>query len=119
LTLKSDNSFAAELSESERRDLAPLGHLRAEPGGQSHIMIRAARWAGSRMGRFSAAFLAVLLWFSVVSQMVVTEFFNYHEGGAGFLNRPLIQLPFFAHIPAHLQNDSVNPFMPMAEDALY
>jgi hypothetical protein len=43
------------------------------------------------------------IWFSVVVQLYVSEFFNYHPV-VGFMNHVLVQFPCFDFIPSHLQS---------------
>jgi hypothetical protein len=44
---------------------------------------------------------AAALWFAFVAQIFVSEFFNYHPV-VGWLNQPLVHLPWFRYIPAGL-----------------
>jgi hypothetical protein len=42
------------------------------------------------------------IWFGFVAKVYVGEFFNYHPG-QGFLNHPVIQLPYFNYVPSDLK----------------
>lgn len=44
---------------------------------------------------------AVLIWFTFIAQIYVREFIVYHPY-QGFLNQPLVQLPWFRYIPSEL-----------------
>lgn len=44
----------------------------------------------------------LLLWFSFVAQIYVSEFIKHHPRH-GFLNQPLVQLPWFRYVPRHLE----------------
>ncbi|MDH3583035.1 MAG: hypothetical protein OER86_02340 [Phycisphaerae bacterium] len=89
------------LGEDERHVLDRLDLLQVEPTPERHAIIQAAGWAGTRVGRITATAVAVLLWFTFVSQIFVTEFLNYHPR-VGWLNQPLVQLPWFRYIPPGL-----------------
>ena len=55
--------------------------------------------------RIPARILIYLLWVAFVFQIYVTQFFVY-EGGTRWLRHPLVQLPWFRPIPAHLEATS-------------
>jgi len=46
--------------------------------------------------------VTMVVWFSVFGQVYVSEFLNYH-GAGGWLNQPLIQLPWFRYVSSHLR----------------
>jgi hypothetical protein len=46
--------------------------------------------------------LLFFIWFGFVAKVYVGEFFNYHPG-QGFLNHPVIQLPYFNYVPSGLK----------------
>ncbi len=50
-----------------------------------------------------ATVLLALVWFAFVAQIYASEFMNYHPG-IGFLNQPLVQLPWFRYIPSALES---------------
>jgi hypothetical protein len=60
-------------------------------------------WTGKRIGRITSAWALILIWFSFVAQIYISEFFNYHNG-VGWMNQPLVQLPLFHYVPARLKN---------------
>jgi hypothetical protein len=61
--------------------------------------VRAITWAGTRAGRVTFGIGASLVWFTFVAQIFIGQFFNY-RGAPGWLNQPLVQLPWFHHSPA-------------------
>jgi hypothetical protein len=93
----------ADLAPNERELLDGLGLLsvRAEPA--RHVFVRFMTWAGTRVGRIAGTIVLVLVWFSFVAQIYITEFFNYHKG-LGWLNQPLVQLPWFRYLPGSIRN---------------
>jgi hypothetical protein len=87
------------LEQDERSVLQRLELLHHRPRTQRHILIRAVGWTGGRIAR-SAVFVAVLLaWFSFVAQIFIGEFLMYHPA-VGWLNQPLVQLPWFYYWPS-------------------
>ncbi len=56
---------------------------------------------GSRLASGIAVSLVVILWFSFVAQIFVAAFLNYRPI-VGWLNHPLVHLPWFVYIPAGL-----------------
>lgn len=71
-----------------------LGLLRAEPAPPRHPFLRVLGWAGTRTGRFVSLGGAVVLWAAFVFQIIVGQFINYSPR-SGWLNHPLVQLPWF------------------------
>ncbi len=63
---------------------------------------RRALWLGNQGLRIAAGALAILIWFSVSIQTYITQFFAY-QPMARWLNQPLIQLPWYRHIPKALK----------------
>lgn len=91
------------LAENEWKALHRLGLLEVRTALPPKTWVRIVQWAGSRAGRATAGFLTALAWFGFVAQIYIREFFNYHVA-TGWLNQPLVQLPWFHHVPARLQN---------------
>ncbi len=60
---------------------------------------RASRNA-ERVGRIRLVLypIVAMLWFAVVAEIFIGQFLNYH-GNVGWLNQPLMQLPFVNRIP--------------------
>ena len=50
-----------------------------------------------------SAFVLGLIWFTFVAQIYIAQFFQAH-GGMGWINQPLVQLPWFHYLPARLNN---------------
>jgi hypothetical protein len=93
----------AALAESERNVLKRLNLLQVRPQPERHFFVRFVAWAGTRAGRTASAVVLVFVWFSFVAQIYITEFLNYHQAH-GWLNQPLVQLPWFYYVPARLKN---------------
>jgi hypothetical protein len=94
---------ASTLAESERGALERLDLLQLRPQPARHFFVRFVAWAGTRAGRIVSAVALVLIWFSFVAQIYIAEFLNYHQA-RGWLNQPLVQLPWFHYVPARLKN---------------
>jgi hypothetical protein len=47
--------------------------------------------------------ILVAVWFSFVAQIYISEFINYHSG-LGWINQPLVQLPWFRYLPTAVRN---------------
>lgn len=83
-----------ELAPGERAALEALGLLRAQPAPPRHALLRVLGWAGTRTGRFVSTGGAVLFWAALVAQVFVSQFINFRPR-SGWLNQPLVQLPWF------------------------
>lgn len=94
------------LAENEWETLHRLGHLTVRPQPERHALVKAAAWLGTRMGRATTGVALFLVWFSFAAQIYVSEFFLKSPMGRGWLNQPLVQLPWFNYIPAQLKSDS-------------
>jgi len=83
--------------------------LEGRPRPQRHLCVRLIAWTGTRLGRLVSAGALVLIWFSFVAQIYIAEFLMNHRG-IGWLNQPLVQLPWFHYLPAHLKNPAGEVF---------
>lgn len=90
-----------ELHTSEAKAFETFGLRPVAEGTERPVLMRAFRWSGSRLGRVAALTATFACWVGVSFQVYVVEFFNYHPV-LGWLNHPLIHLPWMAWIPAHL-----------------
>lgn len=94
------------LAENEWETLHRLGLLTVRARPERHVLVRTAAWLGSRMGRATTGVALFLVWFSFVSQIYVSEFFMKSPAGRGWLNQPLVQLPWFNYIPSRLVEEA-------------
>ena len=99
--LRAGDVEPARLGQAERSALSRLDLLGAEPAAERHPIVRAVRGTTRLAWRTAAVAAAALVWFSFVAQIFVSEFLNYHPG-VGWLNQPLVQLPWFHYVPAGL-----------------
>lgn len=97
-------SAALQSGQIEIGDLAGIERRALERLNMARPVVRTAARAsllkrsGARLkAGFAVAILAVL-WFIFVAQIFVAEFFNYHPV-IGWLNQPLVQLPWFRYLP--------------------
>lgn len=100
--------FEEHLDELEKAVLGQLGLLKRDEQDESNPIFRAIGWMGKRTARTTGGFVAFLIWFSFVAQLFVAEFLVYHPV-VGWLNQPLVQLPYFNHIPQHLKESASKP----------
>jgi hypothetical protein len=59
------------------------------------------RWAQATVGATAAVAIVILTvaaWAGLVSQIVVAQFFHY-RGALGWLNHPMVQLPWLSYVP--------------------
>jgi hypothetical protein len=63
--------------------------------------VRAVGGVASLTARSGAVALAALLWLAFVAQIFVSEFLHYHPF-VGWLNQPLVLLPWFHYVPPGL-----------------
>ncbi len=95
-----------ELGPREADAMKQLGLLLVEaeevkPNTLGRFVVKSAGWTSSRAMRIACGVAVVLLWFSFAAQIYVGQFLNYREV-SGWLNMPLVQLPWLKEIPAAL-----------------
>jgi len=71
---------------------------------RSHPVVRATR----PVWRATAIAALLVVWFGFVAQIYIREFLVYHPI-RGWLNQPLIQVPWFRYVPAALQDAAREP----------
>jgi len=89
------------LSEPERKILEPLGLLHVEEVPIEPLFLKVVRKSTWPIRRIVLGVAAIALWFTLVAQISISEFLNYHPV-RGWLNQPLVQLPWFRYTPGHL-----------------
>lgn len=80
------------------RDL--LGSVTVDP---PRVRPAAIRWAAAAAGAVATVTIAMLTataWLGLVSQIVIAQFFHY-RGALGWLNHPMVQLPWLRYMPDH------------------
>ncbi len=100
--VKTGDAEKARLSEFESNAFRALG-VNERPQKERALPTRFVLWTGSLTGRITTAVLCFFIWFSFAFQPVVQQFFIYQPGGKGYLNHPLVQLPFFHFVPGELE----------------
>ena len=92
------------LAENEWETLHRLDLLTIRPQPMRHRLVRTVAWCGTRVGRVAVGFALVVVWFTFIAQVFVSEFVLKTELGRGWLNQPLVQLPWFNYIPQALSD---------------
>jgi hypothetical protein len=92
-----------DLAENEAEFLTRLGLLERRAERERHVLLRVVAWTGTRVSRVFGWIALTVSWFLFVGQVYVAEFFKSH-GGLGWLNQPLVQLPWFHYLPARLKH---------------
>ncbi|MDP8243256.1 MAG: hypothetical protein P9L94_04180 [Candidatus Hinthialibacter antarcticus] len=106
-----------QLSSVERRVMSCLD-VKPEPAKEPrHVVVRAGAWTGRRVMGVTGFAVLVVIWFSFVAQIFVSEFFNYHPFRA-WMNQPLVQLPWYQAIPKHLLDAEKAHNAALAETAM-
>lgn len=90
-----------ERAVMEHLELLPVAPRDAQPRSVVAHVTWAARWTGGRLFRTLTAVALFAVWFLVAAQIYVGMFLNYRPI-TGWLNLPLIQLPWLKEIPTHL-----------------
>jgi len=107
--VQTGNLEPASLAQNEREALERLELIEVRPQPQRHLFVRLIAWTGTRLGRLVSAGALVLIWFSFVAQIYIAEFLMNHRA-IGWLNQPLVQLPWFRYLPAGLKNPAGEVF---------
>jgi hypothetical protein len=89
------------LAGDERRALALLRLDHEGEAARLHPAIVVTLALSRPVWRTAVLGGAVMVWFIFVAQIYVREFLDYHPI-RGFMNQPLIQLPWFRYIPGEL-----------------
>ncbi len=92
-----------QLADTEWRVLHTLGLLRVAEAPIRPMLVRFVAWAGTKVGRGVCASVTFVLWFAFVGAIYTSEFLTAHPV-VGWLNQPLVQLPWFRYIPPQLEN---------------
>ena len=98
------------LGDKEWEALHRLDLLRLKPQPPRHFLVRTITWCGTRLGRATVGVALFLVWFTFIAQVYVSEFFLRSEHNRGWLNQPLVQLPWFNYIPPALEQAAAEPF---------
>lgn len=94
------------LSEHEQTVLQRLDLVQVNPPRSRHVLARVATKTGSWMALTAGLALTALVWFTFVAQIFIS-YFLAAQPVVGWLNQPLVQLPWFRYIPSHLQNPAM------------
>ncbi|PCJ59750.1 MAG: hypothetical protein COA79_10115 [Planctomycetota bacterium] len=90
-----------DLSELEWKILNKFNLTEVDKEASSGLIWSLIKKNTSRVFKAQMLLLTFLLWTAFCFQIFVSEFLNYHNN-EGWVNQPLIQLPYFKYIPNHL-----------------
>ena len=90
------------LSSRERAYFERFGIRPPEETLERSAVVEVVGWVAKPVWRVSLMSATILIWFTFVAQIFVSEFLNYHPK-RGFLNQPLVQLPWFRYVPSELE----------------
>lgn len=90
------------LSFLERNVLERMQLLEQRPRMRHHPIVIAASRTGGLFLRWAGILTTMILWFTLVAQVYIAQFFNYVPI-QGWLNFPLIHLPWIRFIPEVLR----------------
>jgi hypothetical protein len=103
-----------DLGPAERDALRMLQLVDGLPMKPYGRFVRVAAWFATRTGRALSIFMLIILWFVFVATTVyIGEFLHFHPL-SGWLNQPLVQLPYFRYVPGHLEsfwNTQIGPLL--------
>ena len=93
----------SSLGSVERTVLKELDLLQVEARVPAPMTSRLLGGAGKAVVRTFVTALTGALWFSFFALVFIGQFFNY-QGSIGWLNQPLVQLPWFRYLPFTVRN---------------
>jgi hypothetical protein len=91
------------LSDTEWRLLNTLGLLQVREAPVRPFLVRWVAWAGTSVGRMVCRLLLFAAWAVFVAAIYISEFLAIHPV-VGWLNQPLVQLPWFRYVPPQLED---------------
>lgn len=94
------------LTETQHAALDKLGYLNTPPALPRHPVLDFAGRFTSLALRFAAGFAFVFVWFTFVAQVYVAQFLNYIPL-VGWLNQPLVQLPWIKYLPTKVNAELI------------
>ncbi len=107
--LRAGRIAPGDLHPVERTALGELDLLLIPDRPPRHVIIRTVVGSGRFAKSITIGLATAIVWFAFVSQIFVSEFLNYHpiddpRGNflGGWLNQPLVQLPWFNYTPGDL-----------------
>lgn len=103
--LKTETLSEGDLSELESRTLNALGLVPERGQFSRHRVVELVGKATRPPWRVTITIATLLVWFSFVAQIYVSEFLNYHPQ-RGFVNQPIIQMPWFRYVPSALEAEA-------------
>ena len=118
LRLVAARLYASAVREAlQEREIEPVGfekvaveklHIAVpEPARGRSAPTRFILWTGSLSGRVTSAILVLLVWLAFSFQIVVGQFFKYETDALkGWINQPLVQMPWFDLVPTELRKEA-------------
>jgi hypothetical protein len=91
------------LGSFEARALQRLNLVYPRPEPRRHPVLKIVRWAGTRLGRGVSYTLLFFIWFGLIAQTYIAQFFKF-SGSVAWLNQPLIHAPWFRSVPSRIES---------------
>jgi hypothetical protein len=91
------------LSALERPVSRKLELLGSEPLASRKPVRLVLRRVAADIGATLITVATGIAWFTFVAQIFIAQFFTYHPG-IGWLNQPLVQLPWFRYLPSSVRD---------------
>jgi len=101
--LRSGSIAADDLAPNEQTVIDRLELIDQDPPVLLSPWRKAAEWLGTRLGRALSGIIHFIIWLAFAFHLVASEFLNYHTAGRGWLNQPLIQLPWIQYLPESME----------------
>jgi hypothetical protein len=95
---------AERISDWEWQALHRLGCTTPQPTPNRPRIVQFLLRFGTKTTHTVAAGATFAVWLLFTGQILTSEFFKYTAWGRGWCNQPLIQLPWFNYVPAHLES---------------
>jgi hypothetical protein len=98
------------LSEMQHAALEKLGYFSSPPPLPRHPVLHALQRLTSLALRFAAGFAFAFVWFTFCAQIYIAQFLNYIPL-VGWMNQPLVQLPWIKYVPAKINGELWSLFL--------
>ena len=99
-----------DITEFEWEQLNKFGLTEVDSVATTGLIWSLIKRNTSRLIKVQMLILTFIIWVAFCLQIFVSEFLNYHNQ-KGWVNQPLVQLPYFSYIPKHLNEPEKEDFI--------